>query len=730
MRRTSLYIAFFITIILVFILLVRTLDMGAVRDLENQISQQQAIQVELAANTLEEQFEWYSQNMMQVADDIMLADVDIDDQITFERQLEETIKYKSNHDMIMWGYIGQDQVITVPNPITPNNQLETYETQLISWLETHNAQVTDSLWVAPIFATPDEQFAGLLYPIVNADGEKQGTLGAILTLTPLFEQFIAPIRSGRYGAAWLQDFNGHVIFDHESQIIGDSVYDLHANYPEMLALDQRFTVETTGIGDYYFTVKRDGDVERKLVAWNTAHLGNESLTVALSAPDTEITALLVHSRQISLILGVVFTVLLVASGVVLYDVQQSELRRVVADRTTELEQEQKRLTEEIAERERAETALRTSEMNFRQLAENIREVFFLIDTSQNQIVYVSPSYEEIWQSDINIVDKTPFAIIPTIFTEDRALMRSQITQFLSEPEIISTEFRIVRGDGEIRWIRWRAFPVVEGNTIDRVICTAEDITAQKQAHNTQVSIEIEREKTRLLANFVQAAFHEFRTPLSIINTSVYLLDNVSDAVKRKEYLQFIREESDNIMHLVEQLVTMARLDVIEPFRNDRIHVDTMISDLQITLDPLIKEADIQSTWELATESYYIEGDQEQLHRAIKNILNNAIKYTNPGDSIYVRTRMDDQHVVIEIADTGEGIEADQIDHIFERFYRVDKAHSTRGFGLGLPIAHRIIERHHGAITAQSEVGLGSTFRILLPIVDVATITLPDNQSLA
>ena len=192
-------------------------------------------------------------------------------------------------------------------------------------------------------------------------------------------------------------------------------------------------------------------------------------------------------------------------------------------------------------------------------------------------------------------------------------MRSQITQFLSEPEIISTEFRIVRGDGEIRWIRWRAFPVVEGNTIDRVICTAEDITAQKQAHNTQVSIEIEREKTRLLANFVQAAFHEFRTPLSIINTSVYLLDNVSDAVKRKEYLQFIREESDNIMHLVEQLVTMARLDVIEPFRNDRIHVDTMISDLQITLDPIIKEADIQSTWELATESYYIEGDQEQLH---------------------------------------------------------------------------------------------------------------------
>ena len=92
--------------------------------------------------------------------------------------------------------------------------------------------------------------------------------------------------------------------------------------------------------------------------------------------------------------------------------------------------------------------------------------------------------------------------------------------------------------------------------------------------------------------------------------------------------------------------------------------------------------------------------------------------------------MDDQHVVIEIADTGEGIEADQIDHIFERFYRVDKAHSTRGFGLGLPIAHRIVERHHGAITAQSEVGLGSTFRILLPIVDIETITLPDNQSLA
>lgn len=740
MRRTSIYIIFSVTIVLVFTFLVRTLDEETVRDLETNFNQQQAIQVELAAHTLEQQFDWYSQNVVEVANELSRAveylyfydatgkrvlysarSINQVSSEALETRLRDIIVYKSNQEILAWGYIGQGQEIILPSPTPLLDEADDYKTQIRTWLNTYQNEVYDSLWVTPIHADPDKQYVGILYPVMNDNGEKLGTVGAVLTLNSLMEQFIKPVRSGQFGAAWIQDFDGQVIFDHEAEIIGQSVFDLHANYPDVLRLDNLYPQASSGISEYSFTVQRGGDVRRKLVAWDTASLGNQQLTIALSAPDTEISAFLASSRQTSQFLGVVLAALLVGSGWFVYYVQQNELRHLVSERTSELEREQKRLTAEIAERERAESALRMSETNFRQLAENIREVFFLIDTLQNRIVYASPSFADIWRNQVDLIGKTPFAIIPTIFKDDRSLMRDQITLFLQSPEIVSTEVRIVRGDGEIRWIRWRSFPVIQGEEVERVICTAEDITMQKLARDAEINIEIERKRAQLLANFVQDAFHEFRTPLSIINTSVYLLDNVENPQKRSEYLQFIREESGNIMHLVEQLVTMARLDVEEPFRSDRIHVDTMLSDLKIMLEPEILQANIQSTWQLSAESYYIEGDQEQLHRAIKNILHNAIKYSNPNDHIFVRTRMDTHHVIIEIADTGEGIDPDQIDNIFQRFYRVDKAHSTRGFGLGLPIAHRIIERHDGAITAQSEVGAGTTFCILLPIADVAKV---------
>ncbi len=735
MRRSYTYSIFSLIIILGFIVLVRSLDEEAVYDLEMNFNQQQAIQVELASRTIEEQFDWQHRNIIQVATDIsqaveylyfydvtkkrLLYSARSINQVSseaLEARLQNIISTSFYNDILMWGFIEQEQEVFIPtNRIDDSNAI--YQRQLKLWMEQYHDQILDETFVTPVYATEDLQIIGILYPLHAPNGQHLGTLAGLINLSPILEQFIKPIRSGQFGAAWIQDFSGQVIFDHETEIIGDSVYDLHASYPELLELDYHYTQELSGVSEYNFTVQRDGDVKRKLVAWNTATLGNQNLTVALSSPDTEISALLNSSRQTSLLVGVILSILLVGAGMLFYRLQETELRRLVKERTIELEHEQQRLTTEIAERKRVEVALRESEMNFRQLAENIREVFFLFDTQKNQIVYVSPSYEDIWQSENQLVGKTSFAIIPTIFPDDRHLVREQIKLFLSTPEARSIEFRIVRGDHAISWIRWRSFPVTDDDMITRVICTAEDITSQKLARDAEISIEIERKRAQLLATFVQDAFHEFRTPLSIINTSVYLLDNIKDEEKRKEYLSFIRSESGNIMHLVEQLVTMARLDVEEPFHEDYIHVDTMLSDLKIMTESDIDKASLQATWDLDAKSIYVQGDQEQIHRAIKNIIDNAIKYSDAGGQIFIKTRRDDQFAVIEITDTGAGIDEEQIEHIFKRFYRVDKARTTRGFGLGLPISHRIIKRHGGAITTESVYGKGTSFRILLPIVE-------------
>lgn len=734
MKRISIYIIFSVSAILGFVLLVRTLDEDAVHDLESTFNEQQAVQVDLASRSMEEQFSWQIHNVQEIATDLnavveylyfydttgkrLLYSAHSVGQVStevLEVRLADIVTSSPQNNTMMWGFIGDNQQIFIPADTENLNNLS-YQQQLTSWFNSHQESITQSetIYVSPIHASPTEQYVGVFQRVTSMRDGESGFIVSLIDLSRMIDQFIKPVRSGQFGAAWIQDFEGRVIFDHEVEIIGESVYDLHANYPVLLELDMRYTIELSGTDEYSFTVQRGGEVRRKLVAWNTAHLGNQQLTVALSAPDSEISALLSGSRQTSLFLGFILTILLVSSGGIFYYFQQTELRRLVKERTRELEHEHRQLQLEVADRKTAEIALRTSETNFRQLAENIREVFFLFDTQKNQFIYVSPSYNDIWQHEINLVDKTFFALIPTIYPEDRPLVREQIKMLFDSPDAVSISFRIVRGDGAIRWIRWRTFPVVTSDIVDRVICTAEDVTAPKQAREAKNAIELERKRTQLLANFVQDAFHEFRTPLSIINTSVFLLDNVNDEKKHRDYLQFIREESGNIMHLVEQLVAMARLDVNEPFRDDFIHIDTMMSDLKITTEPDINNAKLHATWNLDAEFCYVRGDQEQLHRAVKNIIQNAVKYSNQGDQLFIRTSTNDQQVIIEIADTGEGIDSHLIEQIFERFYRVDKAHSTRGFGLGLPISQRIIERHQGTITANSTQGEGSIFRIQLP----------------
>jgi signal transduction histidine kinase len=109
----------------------------------------------------------------------------------------------------------------------------------------------------------------------------------------------------------------------------------------------------------------------------------------------------------------------------------------------------------------------------------------------------------------------------------------------------------------------------------------------------------------------------------------------------------------------------------------------------------------------------IQGSLDFLYQAIASILENAIRYTPPGGTITLRTYQQDSQIILEIQDTGTGIDDKTLPHIFERFYRADLAHSTSGFGLGLPIAQKIIERHNGQIEVKTKPGRGSTFRIVL-----------------
>jgi signal transduction histidine kinase len=202
----------------------------------------------------------------------------------------------------------------------------------------------------------------------------------------------------------------------------------------------------------------------------------------------------------------------------------------------------------------------------------------------------------------------------------------------------------------------------------------------------------------------------------MIGLNAHAIKGMIDPVQRIERLQRIEGLVRNITGLVDNLVTMARLDSGVPLRMGAINIGGIVDHVKATMKGAISKARVQVFSESTVpEDLMVQGNLDYLYQAIASILDNAIRYTPPGGTITLRTYPRADQVVLEIQDTGSGIDDQTLPHIFERFYRADQAHSTSGFGLGLPIAQKIVERHGGQIEVESKVAKGSVFRIVLHV---------------
>jgi PAS domain S-box-containing protein len=249
---------------------------------------------------------------------------------------------------------------------------------------------------------------------------------------------------------------------------------------------------------------------------------------------------------------------------------------------------------------------------------------------------------------------------------------------------------------------------------DEVLAIVRDVTEQKRLQAQTVALTLEKERADLLGQFVQNASHELRTPLSIINNDLYLITRVKDEEKRLHYAERSQQQIMRLTHLLDMIFSMTSLDSDIPFTLRKTDINDMIQQLvsgaegvfsekggaiQLIPDPSLSKIRIDEIW---------------LQVAIRHLLDNAIRFTPNGGWIRLRTYRQNGQMAIEINDSGIGISEQALTRIFERFWRQDEAHSTPGFGLGLSIAQKIVEKHNGRIEVESEVGQGSQFRILLP----------------
>jgi two-component system, cell cycle sensor histidine kinase and response regulator CckA len=396
-----------------------------------------------------------------------------------------------------------------------------------------------------------------------------------------------------------------------------------------------------------------------------------------------------------------------------------------------------RESQERQQRLWAEQALQESEERFRQLAENITEsVFWMSDPGAQQILYVSPAFEHIWGSSCESLYANSATWIEAIHPDDRQRIQ---TIFFNQSLIgnYDEEYRVVRPDGSIRWIRDRGFPIKDhAGTPYRAVGFAEDITNRK---STEALLR-RTERLESLGTLSSGIAHDLNNVLTPIIGVVQLLPlkipNLDEQTKR--LLQLLDQSAHRGADLVKQILSFSSGVESKP-------TSTQVSSLLLEIQKIIQQAfppNIEISIDLPSDLWLITADKTLLHQVFMNLCVNARDAMPQGgnlsvmaenlliDDSFAQMHLDAQvgpYLVVTVADNGMGIPAKILNNIFDPFFTTKEI--GKGTGLGLSTVIGIVKSHYGFIDVFSEIGVGTKFKVYLPATDILEAApVPSNPS--
>ncbi|SUY47340.1 phosphate regulon sensor protein [Clostridium putrefaciens] len=252
-------------------------------------------------------------------------------------------------------------------------------------------------------------------------------------------------------------------------------------------------------------------------------------------------------------------------------------------------------------------------------------------------------------------------------------------------------------------LRVKTGDIISDGKLIGTVAVVQDITDLKKLENM---------RTQFVAN----VSHELKTPLTSIRGFAETLRYVDDDEKKDRFLNIINEEAERLTRLIEDILTLSDIEQRKDEKSFDINVEYKINDIYYLMKSVAANKDISITLNLETD-IILYGNEDRFTQMMINLIDNAIKYSDNGSSIYISSKTHKKDCIIIVEDTGVGIQQEHIYRLFERFYRVDKARSRAngGTGLGLAIVKHIVLGFGGNIDVKSEVSKGSKFIITLPL---------------
>lgn len=382
--------------------------------------------------------------------------------------------------------------------------------------------------------------------------------------------------------------------------------------------------------------------------------------------------------------------------------------------------------------QRTQADLRNSEERFRQLTDNIEDVFWMFSLDGSELLYVSNAYATMWNRPAQLLERAPGDWLDAIHADDRAAVAAR-WQLAGAGEPFDEEYRLTVPGAGVRWVRDRAFLVRDAADVPyRIARITSDITQRRDMEDRLHAADDNKN------DFLATLAHELRNPLSPIRNAVALMGEVApgDVALHQKARQIIVRQVAHLSRLVDDLLDVARISQGKlTLQLQRTELHAVVDSALETAQPMLESRQHRLVVDVPPEPLWINGDAVRLAQAIGNLLHNAAKFTNRGGEVRLQVaRLADARVSISVHDNGIGITSYNLPRIFNMFAQGAAAHDRvhDGLGIGLSLVSTLAHMHGGSVHASSPgIDHGSTFELILPLLDAtATGAAPVPQDTA